>query len=194
MTMQDCQKWRQMHYLSGPRTCPECGLFGPCRYYPLSEEDKPLPDPATEPQYCTQAAPWPQELAVLVKELQYREWIFVLMDKDRGQGSRGLTLVIQTKGYNSYVPEQGETYRVNHYMPVPPAAFNRQSWQRWLFEQCLLVERHECCEFFKIKGKRPYAPHHGPGNDPYIVFERGTDLEARTMYTGEVNVKDTIDG
>jgi hypothetical protein len=31
------------------------------------------------------------------------------------------------------------------------------------------------------------APHHGPGNDPYIVFERGTDKEARTMYTGKVN-------
>ena len=131
-------------------------------------------------------APYPQILADLVSRLSYRKWRFVLDHIDRGQGSEGLTLVITTLGYDSYNPEDGEGYRVNHYMPVPPAAYNEQSWRRWLFEQCLLVERHECCEFFKIDGKRPYAPHHGPGNDPYVVFERGTDIEARTMYTGEV--------
>lgn len=132
-------------------------------------------------------APLPVILANLVGRMQYREgWRFNLVMLDRGQGSIGLTLVITTLGVNSYAPERGNTYRVNHYMPVPPAAYNEQSWRRWLFEQCLLIERHECCEFFKIDGKRPYAPHHGPGNDPYIVFERGTDEEARTMFTGEV--------
>lgn len=137
--------------------------------------------------YCTQYSPWPIELADLVTSFRYRPgWIIQLEDKDRGQGSRGLTLVITTKGYDSYHPEHGENYCVNHYMPVPPAAYNRQSWQRWLLDQCLLVERHECCEFFVVDGKRPYAPHHGPGNDPYIIFERGTDKDARTMYTGEV--------
>ncbi len=133
-----------------------------------------------------QSAPFPIILGSLVTRLEYRQWRFSLTELDRGQGSLGLTLVITTKGYDSYHPEKGENYRVNHYMPVPPAAYNEQSWRRWLFEQCLLVERHECCEFFKIDGKRPYAPHHGPGNDPYVVFERGTDEEARTMYTGEV--------
>lgn len=134
-----------------------------------------------------QVAPYPTALASLVDRLEYRGWAFNLVDKDRGQGSEGLTLVITTLGTDSYHPEHGNTYRVNHFMLVPPAAYNEVSWRRWLFEQCLLVERHECCEFFKVDGKRPYAPHHGPGNDPYVVFERGTDLEARTMYTGEVN-------
>lgn len=133
-----------------------------------------------------QVAPFPEILANLVDRLEYRRWTFNLEHIDRGQGSEGLTLIITTLGYDSYKPDRGESYRVNHYMLVPPAAFNEQSWRRWLFEQCLLVERHECCEFFKIDGKRPYAPHHGPGNDPYVVFERGTDVEARTMYTGEV--------
>lgn len=134
-----------------------------------------------------QEAPYPTVLAELVEQLEYRAgWQFRLAHIDRGQDSTGLTLMITTQGYDSYNPENGETYRVRHYMPVPPAAYNQQSWQRWLFDQCLLVERHECCEFFKINGKRPYAPHHGPGNDPYIVFERGTDEDARTMYTGEV--------
>jgi hypothetical protein len=127
----------------------------------------------------------------LVNNLSYRPgWKMTLVQNlDRGQGSEGMTLIIQSCGYDSYHPDRGETYRVNHYMPVPPAAYNRQSWQRWLLEQFLLVERHEACEFFKIGKKRPYAPHHGPGNDPYIIFERGTDEEARTMFTGKINPK-----
>lgn len=134
-----------------------------------------------------QEAPFPKALAMLVESLEYRPgWRFRLCHYDRGQDSIGLTLIIVTQGYDSYNPDGGETYRVQHFMPVPPAAYNEQSWQRWLLEQCLAVERHECCEFFKINGKRPYAPHHGPGNDPYIIFERGTDEDARTMYTGEV--------
>lgn len=134
-----------------------------------------------------QEAPYPKVLAELVDRLEYRAgWQFRLAHIDRGQDSMGLTLIITTQGYDSYNPQYGETYRVRHYMPVPPAAYNEQSWRRWLFNQCLAVESHECCEFFKIDGKRPYAPHHGPGNDPYIVFERGSDLDARTMYTGEV--------
>ena len=48
------------------------------------------------------------------------------------------------------------------------------------------VERHEACEFFQIDGERPYAPHHGPGNDPYIVFDHGTDEDVRTSFRGEV--------
>lgn len=132
-------------------------------------------------------APYPEELAKLVAALSYRPgWRFVLGDIDRGQGSEGLTLDIITQGYDSYHPERGEGYRVHHFMPVPPAAFDERSWRRWLFEQVLLVERHEAMEFFVIDGDRPYAPHHGPGNDPYIVFELGTDEDARTSFRGVV--------
>jgi len=83
--------------------------------------------------------------------------------------------------------DAGETYRVNHYMPVPPAAFDERSWRRWLFDQCLLVERHEAMEFFAIDDERPYAPSHGPGNDPYIVREVGTETDQRTSFRGELN-------
>lgn len=135
-----------------------------------------------------QKAPFPQELAELVEKLKYRPgWEFDLSHILRGQESEGLTLDIITKGYNSYHPERGETYRVHHFMPVPPAAYNRQSWQRWLFEQCLLVERHEACEFFEIDGEKPYAPNHGPGWDPYIVTEITTEIDRRTKFTGELN-------
>lgn len=80
-----------------------------------------------------------------------------------------------------------DPYRVHHYMPVPPAAYNRQSWQRWLFEQCQLVDRHEACEMFTVDGEKPYAPNHGPGWDPYLVTELTTELDRRTSFRGEAN-------
>lgn len=134
-----------------------------------------------------QDAPFPSKLDDLVSKLTYRPgWEFELATIDRGQGSKGLTLDIITLGYDSHHPERGENYRVHHYMPVPPASYNRQSWQRWLFEQLLLVERHEACEFFRIDGKQPYAPNHGPGWDPYIVTQLTTDEDRRTSFRGEV--------
>lgn len=134
-----------------------------------------------------QRAPFPTALQKLVNECRYRPgWMIRLDTIDRGQGSEGLTLIITTMGYDSYNPGEGQHYRVNHYMPVPPAAYDERSWRRWLFEQFLLVERHECMEFFVVGGKRPYAPHHGPGNDCYNVFDHGTVVDTRTMYTGEV--------
>lgn len=138
----------------------------------------------------TQEAPYPKALAYLVERLSYRPgWKFRLEDLDRGQGSEGLTLIITTRGFDSYHPERGDGYRVNHYMPVPPAAFNYGSWQRWLFDQCLLVERHEAMEFFTIHDSpgsehavKPYAPNHGHGEDPYIVHDLTTGEARRTSF------------
>jgi hypothetical protein len=133
-----------------------------------------------------QVAPYPTELAELVRGARYRPgWTLTLYDMDRGQGSAGLTLVITAVTVNSYPPYEPLTVR--HFMPVPPAAFDRRSWQRWLFDQCVLVDRHEACEFFEVDGDKPYAPSHGPGNDPYLVREIGTDLDRRTSFRGEVN-------
>jgi hypothetical protein len=134
-----------------------------------------------------QVAPTPDSLFELVTGLAYKAgWEVTLEEVDRGQGSRGLTLCILILTPDSYHPETSR--RVMHYMPVPPAAYDRRSWQRWLFDQLLLVERHEACEFFVVDGARPYAPHHGPGNDPYIVFDHGTDEDVRTSYRGEVKL------
>lgn len=139
------------------------------------------------PETMQQTAPWPEILESLVTRLEYRPgWRFALEDIPRGQGSAGLTLAIYSLGYDTYHPENGETYRVVHYFPVPPAAFDERSWRRWLLERLLEVEKHEACEFFQIDGERPYAPHHGPGNDPYIIFDHGTDEDVRTSFRGEV--------
>ncbi len=142
-----------------------------------------------------QAAPFPDALSHLVKCLSYRPgWTFRLEDIDRGQGSKGLTLIITTRGYNSYHTDRGESYRVNHYMIVPAASYDMRSWQRWLFDQLLLVEKHEAMEFFVLHDSpgsehvvHPYAPSHGPGNDPYVVREVGTELDSKTSFRGEIN-------
>lgn len=119
-----------------------------------------------------QSAPYPKELGVLVDNLKYRPgWKFALTEMDRGQGSIGLTLLITIRGYDTYNVDGGENYRVHHLMIVPAAAYNERSWKHWLFEQILLVEKHEAAEFFQIGNDRPYAPYHHDGNDPYIIFE-----------------------
>jgi hypothetical protein len=141
----------------------------------------------TPTELMTQEAPYPEVLGGLVARLVYRPgWKFRLTTLSRGQGSKGLTLVITTLGYNTYHVEDGETYRVNHYMPVPPAAYNEASWRNWLFEQCLLVDKHEAMEFFQVGDERPYAPNHGYGWDPYLVTEVTTGDDRRTNFRNEL--------
>lgn len=133
-----------------------------------------------------QIAPYPAELDEMVRACTYRPgWTVRLNDENRGQGSRGLTLTITTNTINSYPPH--EHIIVNHLFPVPPAAYVGTSWRRWLFNQFLLVEQHECMEFFTVDGEKPFAPNHGPGHDPYQVRELNTDTDRRTSFRGELN-------
>lgn len=137
------------------------------------------------PRTLSQESPYPDILKKLVEGLEYKEgWSFDVSFTDRGQGSRGLTLNVRIEVQDTYHPE--EKIHVWHYMIVPAAAYNEQSWKRWLLDQILLIERHETCEFFQIDGDRPYAPHHGFGQDPYIVFDHGEDEARRTSYLNEV--------
>lgn len=153
------------------------------------------------PEQNIQVAPYPTELADLVAWCRYRKhegWVVDLIDdcpRDKdSQGNlvgHGLTLSVLTKGLNTYNPEGGRIYRVYHYFIVPAATYNRASWMRWLFDQFLKVETHECMENFIIvdddgNETRPMAPTHGPGDDPYTVHEYGTDIQRRTKFTGEV--------
>jgi hypothetical protein len=136
-----------------------------------------------------QAAPYPATLKELVDDLDYqpagRTWEFTLADVNRGQGSEGLTLIINITGPDSYHPER--TISVSHYMLVPPAAYNERSWLDWLFEQIGLVEKHERMEYFRIRGKVVWPPAHGPGNSPYLRLDYGTGEDRRMSFRGELN-------
>ena len=139
-----------------------------------------------------QEAPWPHVLEKLIQNAKYRpSWRLTLEVLDRGQGSAGLTFCIYTVGYDTYNPDHGPTYRVVHYFPVPPASYTSESWKRWILDRLIEVETHEACEFLVIDGDRPFAPHHGPGWDPYIVMQHGNDVDARTDYRGEVQSSGT---
>jgi hypothetical protein len=141
-----------------------------------------LSDPALS--RMSQVAAYPVTLSNLIQHLRYKEgWRFELVSIDRGQASAGLTLIINITVPDSYHPEQ--TMCVNHYMIVPPAAFDERSWCRWLLSQILLVEQHEACEFFQIEGHRPYAPNHGPGRDPYTIMDQGLQRDATTTFRGD---------
>jgi hypothetical protein len=142
-------------------------------------------------QKLTQEGPWPLELFELVASCTYRPgWKAYLRNEVRdpagthGAESRGLTLTILTDTLNSYPPHQ--PMQVRHMFAVPPATYNRASWQWWLFERFLFVERHECMEFFTIDGEKPFAPNHGPGWDPYLVTVVATDTDRRTSFRGDV--------
>lgn len=153
----------------------------------------------------TQMAPYPVVLETLVGTLRYKAgWRFWLQSLDRGQGSKGLTLVINITGPDAYHSE--EQISVNHYMLVPPASYDMRSWRRWLFDQIGLVERHERMEWFQIFQNgdfvrpdgshateictRPYAPSHGFGQDPYLIREIGTKKDQRTSFRNEVKSDD----
>jgi hypothetical protein len=139
-----------------------------------------------------QSAPFPHALADLVERLSYRRdrgWRIELADIERDPGSGGLTLIVQRCGPDSYHPEN--TIRVSHYFPVPPATYDQRSWRRWLFDRLGDVDTHERCEDFLVRDApgsehvtRPYAPSHGPGNDPYLVREIGTVADAETSFLG----------
>lgn len=129
-----------------------------------------------------QVAPWPEALEDLVRRSRYRAhegWsVRLVEDFARDENAsrevigHGTTLIVTTQGYDTYHPERGTTYGVNHYFIVPAATYNRSSWRRWLFEQYAKIERHECMENFVVDtDERPFAPLHGPGEDPYSVHE-----------------------
>jgi hypothetical protein len=165
----------------------------------------------------TEVGPYPHELEELVKGCVLEPgWHATLQtrkrDEDFGNGeASGLTLVIVTLTYDTYHPERGRSYAVQHFFPVPITTWNRQSWMRWLFDQYTSVLVHEAMEFFQVPAEcdcgatttadgtrlhevtcsigskvRPYAPNHGPGENPYTVRELTTDLARRTQYTNKV--------
>lgn len=151
-----------------------------------------MTEPAADPdQRNTQYAPYPMELMDLVAGCDYRPgWLVLLRDEVRDPAdthsgeSRGLTLSITTNTINSYPPH--DPIRVRHLFVVPAATYNRESWQRWLFDCFCKVELHEAAEFFTIDGAKPYAPNHGPGWDPYLVTTVATDTDRRTSFRGVV--------
>ena len=106
-------------------------------------------------------------------------WSFRLFDEDGA-----LRLVITVRGFDSY--NESHALTVSHFLPVPTTTYNQKSWQRWIFEMCRRVENHELGEWFRIDDVRPFAPLHGPGEDPYTVHEFRSESDARVLQDGSM--------
>ena len=129
-------------------------------------------------------APYPEALAQLVEAWAYKPlWQAHLHDEPlNDEGVGGLRLYIISDTPDSLAPER--RIRVRHEFIVPAATYNRASWLRWLWDRTCDVENHEAGEFFRIDGERVYAPHHGNGENPYIVWQIGT-REAASKSAGD---------
>ena len=118
-------------------------------------------------------------LRELVSKVQCKPgWKFRLLQEDSA-----LRMVITVTGPNSRAP--GEI-SVRHFFPVPTATYNDKTWRRWMFEQCRRLENHELGEFFMVGDERPFAPLHGPGEDPYTVHEFRDEVDALTRQDGSL--------
>lgn len=93
-------------------------------------------------------------------------WKFRLTDEDGAK-----RLVIQLRTCNNY--DMIDEYVVNHYHPVPVCTFNEASWRRWVYDKCIATMVHELGEALRFgpDEERPFAPLHGPGENPYTVHE-----------------------
>jgi hypothetical protein len=123
-------------------------------------------------------------LSDLISRLRCKPgWTFALIDEDGA-----LRFVVTVPGRDSY--NEDERLTVRHFFPVPITTYNERSWCRWLFEMCRRLENHELGEWFKIDGSRPFAPLHGPGEDPYTVHEYRDERDARVLQDGAVTEAD----
>lgn len=121
-------------------------------------------------------------LAQLVAKVRCKpKWSFRLQDEDGA-----LRFVIRVSGYDSAQPNDLTPRTIDHIFPVPTATYNEKTWRRWMFEMCRRVENHELGEWFRIGSEWPFAPLHGPGEDPYTVHEFRPIEDALTTQDGSV--------
>ncbi len=108
-------------------------------------------------------------------------WSFRLKDEEGA-----LRFVVRVAGLDSSQPDHVVPKTIDHYFPVPMATYNEKTWRRWMFERCRGVENHELGEWFRIGSEWPFAPLHGPGEDPYTVHEFRHADDALTTQDGSI--------
>lgn len=105
-------------------------------------------------------------------------WQFSLIDDDEG-----FRLIISDMlCKDAYNPEK--SFPLSHYFPIPVTTWNEACWRRWVHTCCMGVETHEVGEWLRWGDERPFAPLHGPGEDPYVVHEFRDDTDRRTNQFG----------
>lgn len=106
-------------------------------------------------------------ITALVGRLAYKPgWSF----KIAGPGGRHLCVFARTADSD----DPGRMRTTQHMFEIPDLADDHAA-ARWIFDCLLLVERHECGEFFAVDGGRPFYPHHQDEGSPYALVDRWED-------------------
>jgi hypothetical protein len=127
----------------------------------------------------------PQSFDLLRKLIEEMDgppgWTFDFVSK---QGAPFFYIYVPAQ--NNYDPSQERTTRHEH--PVPWADFKSKTWRKWLFDRCRASMDHEMGEMVRWGDLRPFAPTHGPGEDPYTVREYRDPIDALTTQDGSVRI------
>jgi hypothetical protein len=108
-------------------------------------------------------------------------WSFEIVSCDGAH-----TLHITIHGLDNYDPSK--PFVVTHCHPIPFATYNEATWRRWIFDQCMRTMTHEIGESLRFGDEevRPFAPMHGPGEDPYTVHEFRPEIDFLTTQNGSI--------
>lgn len=87
----------------------------------------------------------------------------------RDDESNFAQLMVYIHAPNSYREDRLDRF-TRHEFVVPVATYDYENWRRWVFDRLISVGNHEICEWFKDAGVRVFPPHHGNGEDPYVVW------------------------
>jgi hypothetical protein len=110
-------------------------------------------------------------------------WTFRIVDSD-DEGKYIELHIRMENDVDNY--DHSRPFAPYHVHPVPYATYNEASWRRWLFEQCLRSMNHEIGEALNFNGERPFAPLHGPGEDPYTRHEFRPEIDFLTTQNGSI--------
>lgn len=120
----------------------------------------------------------------VVQRLKYKPgWMFTFIDDDAGFRLR----FTDWNCIDAYNP--GKPFPLSHYAPIPVATYNEASWTRWVFDRLREIEDHESGEWFVVGDHRPFAPTHGPGENPYVVHEYRPYSDALVRQDGSMREK-----
>ena len=118
-----------------------------------------------------QAAPYPENLEMIVSDVDYKDWALNLGVYEREVGGEGLTLRIRFPAADSSqdceICAPPEVIFWIHDFEVPARTLDDEHWQRWIFECIMLAERHESMEAFRVAGHRVFYPAHAVDADMY---------------------------
>jgi len=120
----------------------------------------------TDQEVMWQTAPYPENLKIVVDDVDYLDWALNLDFYEREVGGEGLTLRIRLPMPDSREPDGPAIFWI-HDFEVPARVYDLPTWTRWVFDCIMLCHRHEAMEAFRVAGEQVFFPAHDVFSDMY---------------------------